>query len=789
MKWYQNLTIRAKLLVAFASVLVIMCAMSVYSVLQMIESNKQFNSTIERANENIVTATSMLRSFMEAQVAAHDVILYDNSAVIEERFNTADAKIAAVQEYMVPLRAVVAAAEPGTYPFTVEQVDLVNEQIQKYRDVFGELCGFARAGNSAAAMGLLNGAFQDAALSIAASLKNGVSAAIAESTNFTTKNSEQTEWDTRVRIGITFGVLVLSIVIAIGTARAIAKPIRKLTASAKELASGTLQISVRSNRRDEIGQLFLSMDEVIRAFSALESEIARVHRLFEGEGDVDVRLDEDKFSGDYKKIAQRVNSLLSSQMGDMFSMLSLMKSYADGDFSATIKQHIGKKQMINQAVDKFNEKIKAARDDTRTLVEACVVGELSARIDASEYQGDWKQMAEGINMLMDSVITPMEESIDVLMEMAAGRLDVSIKGDYQGEYLKVKNAINTTLATMSCYVAEITRVLDAMSREDLDVSLENEYIGDFAPIRRSLDAIIATFNKILGEINSSAEQVAAGAKMISQSSSMLAQGAADQASAVEELTVTLESINKKTATNAENAGNASALATSARQNAEEGNHDMKDMLAAMSDISKASQNISKIVKVIDDIAFQTNLLALNASVEAAHAGQHGKGFTVVAEQVRVLSGRSKDAASETTTLIESTAAKVEQGMRIAQQTAGMLDKIVAQVATISEIAEDVSEASDAQADAIRQVSDGITQISFVTQTNTATSEETAASSEQLESQADTFRRMVSRFKLKNNGVNLPGAADAAGAPKSAGTEPEVRVSAGQSYDKAGFGKY
>jgi len=228
----------------------------------------------------------------------------------------------------------------------------------------------------------------------------------------------------------------------------------------------------------------------------------------------------------------------------------------------------------------------------------------------------------------------------------------------------------------------------------------------------------------------------------------LSQGATEQASAIEELTASLEEVSSQTKLNAKNAGEANELAEIAKSNAEHGNRQMQEMLKAIEEINVASSNISKIIKVIDEIAFQTNILALNAAVEAARAGQHGKGFAVVAEEVRNLAARSANAAKETTDMIEGSINKTEGGTRIANETAKALNEIVGNISKVSDLVSNIAMASNEQASGVEQINQRIMQVSQVVQTNSATAEESAASSEELSGQASLLREMVGKYTLK-----------------------------------------
>ncbi|WP_373229188.1 methyl-accepting chemotaxis protein [Cohnella sp.] len=303
-------------------------------------------------------------------------------------------------------------------------------------------------------------------------------------------------------------------------------------------------------------------------------------------------------------------------------------------------------------------------------------------------------------------------------------------------------------------IIRLTKLFQELSSGNLDVTIDIKSKDEIGTLASAFRQMGDNLNEVMGNIQSASEQVAAGSNQLSASSMALSQGATEQASAVEQLTASLEEISSQTKLNADNATQANTLAEEARENAVQGNERMKEMLKAMDDINDASGSISKIIKVIDEIAFQTNILALNAAVEAARAGQHGKGFAVVAEEVRNLAARSAGAAKETTDLIEGSIKKVEGGSRIANDTAAALTKIVDGVAKVANLVSDIAVASNEQAIGVAQINQGITQVAQVVQTNSATSEESAAASEELSSQAEMMQAQVGRFKLRKAAQSL-----------------------------------
>ncbi len=404
--------------------------------------------------------------------------------------------------------------------------------------------------------------------------------------------------------------------------------------------------------------------------------------------------------GDHKALQDAVNGVHEWLKG----LIDYVTKIANGDMNANIEKASDNDQ-IHEWLILMRDSIKALVSDTKKLAQAAVDGKLTYRANPDKHKGDYQAIIRGINETLDNTIAPINEAVKVLKYMSEGDLTHKMTGDFKGDHANLKNTLNDT---------------------------------------------IDSINEILVQVKTTVEEVTRGAMQVSDASTSLSQGATEQAASLEEITSSMAEIGSQTKLNAENANQASILTNTARDSAEKGNSEMKDLNSAMTEITESSRNISKIIKVIDEIAFQTNLLALNAAVEAARAGRHGKGFAVVAEEVRNLAARSASAAKETAELIENSIKVVENGSMLADKTNEVLSEIMNGSVKAADIVGEISTSSNEQAQGISQINEGLSQIDKVTQTNTASAEQSASAAEELSGQAAQLRQMIDRFDLSGS---------------------------------------
>ena len=346
-----------------------------------------------------------------------------------------------------------------------------------------------------------------------------------------------------------------------------------------------------------------------------------------------------------------------------------------------------------------------------------------------------------------SITRPIKELETAARQMEQGHLKVDVSYRSKDELGSLSNSMRQMSEKISYYMDEISRAMQQLADGNLDIPGCDGFQGDFLPVQEALFIVIDSLNETMAEINTFSDQVASGSDQVAGGAQVLSQGVIAQAGSVEELASTMSEISRQVNENAETSQAVKAAAGEMGTNILACNQQMQEMKAAMGEINSCSTQIRKIIKTINDIASQTNILALNAAVEAARVGAESKGFSVVAQEVRGLAGKSSAASKSTEALIEQTLDAVAHGTKLAEETAASLMNIVGGTDDMVSKINQIAEATQKQAEATEMVSIGIGQISDIVQTNSATAEESAAASEELYGESQLLKSKISRFKL------------------------------------------
>jgi len=555
----------------------------------------------------------------------------------------------------------------------------------------------------------------------------------------------QARYDSTRNIGI--GLIAIGIMLALRWGftliRVIVHPLNAAIREFGSIAQGKYDNAINIERQDEIGKV---MEALKSMQTRLGFDIAESQRV--ADESLRIRIGLDNVSTGVM-IADNARNIVY-----------VNKSVVDilGKAEADIRKQLPNftaADLIGTNIDDFHSNPAHQAQLLSTLdnhyIAKMNLGGRSMVVNANPVINDQGQRLGAVAEWLDRTLeVEVEQEVSSLVHGAVmgdftRRIEMEGKEDF---FKQLAEGLNELMETTESGINDVVRVLGALSRSDLTQSITNDYAGSFGQLKDDANTTVEKLKEIISQIKEATDNINTGAKEIASGNNDLSYRTEEQAASLEETAASMEELTSTVQHNAANAKEANQLAVDASDIAGKGVEVVGEVVRTMDDINDSSRKIGDIISVIDDIAFQTNILALNAAVEAARAGEQGRGFAVVAVEVRNLAQRAATAAGEIKHLIDDSVMKVASGSKLVAEAGQTMEEIVNSVRGVTVMMSEISAASAEQTAGIEQVNQAISQMDDVTQQNAALVEQAAAAAESLEGQAQNLSSTVAQFKVE-----------------------------------------
>ncbi|HTW65969.1 MAG TPA: methyl-accepting chemotaxis protein [Bryobacteraceae bacterium] len=502
-----------------------------------------------------------------------------------------------------------------------------------------------------------------------------------------------------------------------------------------QISAGKIDELIAHSYKGDHEKMKQAVNNVGLVLQTLQKELARLIDASK-EGQLSDRGKPEHFQGAYAEIVRGVNAMLDAILLPIGEGNRILAQISAGKIDELIAHtYKGDHEKMKQAVNNVGLVLQGLQKELARLTQASKDGKLAERGDTVQFQGAYAAIVQGVNAILDAVITPLNVAANYVDRISKGDLPPQITDTYHGEFNAIKNNLNTLIVAMD----DVTHAAEEIAQGNLTVSVRERSAQD--KLMQALSSMVSGLIRTVTDIRTIAGEVASASQSISSASVQVSNGASAQAASAEEASSSMEEMGSNIKQNADNAQQTDKIATKSAKDAQESGKSVLEAVAAMKEIANK-------ISIIEEIARQTNLLALNAAIEAARAGEHGKGFAVVAAEVRKLAERSQKAAGEINQLSGTT-------VKVSERAGEMLDKLVPDIQKTAELVQEITAASKEQDAGAEQINKALQQLEKVIQQNASAAEEMASTTDELTSQADQLLSALGFFRTGDAGQAVP----------------------------------